>query len=292
MPGATPVSDFLDRFADDISLSDGFAIPIQKALELSNSIVPIEGYRGSLLAALMSEGLLSKEMVQIGSKKSECVRFAYQRLGDHQIAKRLIFLYEDKADSRKPFAPGGEIYELFEDGNGQYQRLGMLEAMSIQVPELYGFELIDVTRVQPWRTAAPSVGGQRTGHTISLIHLDKIVADFRALVLHHAGREYRYRCSLRTAEHSGATPAKPCRKACARKRRQDPLGGYASDLLYDFASGRPGRAGDGVYQRCNFGIQRTNEIGAAGDLLGDQPFTGELLFTSGVGVTDGFGAKH
>ena len=69
------------------------------------------------------------------------VRFSFQRLQDHLMAEALL---ERIADVRAALATGGTLSFIHDGDHLQWEWQGLIEALSIQVPERFGEELVDV----------------------------------------------------------------------------------------------------------------------------------------------------
>jgi hypothetical protein len=97
----------------------------------------------SLLSQLESEGAIAIETVQSddGTRTDE-VRFTFERFSDHQIANALLDKHFDPTDGPKSFSAGTPLREVV-FGHDAYRRSGIIEALSVQLPERAGIELFD-----------------------------------------------------------------------------------------------------------------------------------------------------
>lgn len=98
--------------------------------------------RQSLLAQFLSEGILTQDLVLTGSGDHETVRFTFERLYDHLRAQRLLDEHVDAKDVRASFrrAP----LASYVDPEAIWQHAGVVEALTMQLPERFGVELLDV----------------------------------------------------------------------------------------------------------------------------------------------------
>lgn len=95
----------------------------------------------SLLSALLSEGVLTQEAERHEGGIVETIRFTFERLSDHLRAGRLIAQI-DPADlqgsiQREPLA-------AYFSPNASWRYAGVIEALAVQFPEQFGYELFDV----------------------------------------------------------------------------------------------------------------------------------------------------
>lgn len=145
------VNDLVDRMAAD---SLGW-LPRATAQQTVDSHLPGRSYENSLFRNLISEGLLAEDLAPIDVETEEIVdaiRFAYERLSDHLMAKRLLELHLDRDDPTLTFGEDERLGQVFTDKWTAQRNRGLIEALSIQVPELIGRELGDcVTRAADWR---------------------------------------------------------------------------------------------------------------------------------------------
>lgn len=144
-PGKSYIRDFLDLVAQEMAEHDVSSVTLTRAFDLSQNVKRIDGFKDSLLNLLILEGLLIKELDwhRKDSEPLEIVSFAYQKLGDHEVARHLLEKFYDPDNPSAVFMSEGQIGRLFVDSRGYYFKKGLLEALSVQVPERFGFELID-----------------------------------------------------------------------------------------------------------------------------------------------------
>lgn len=97
----------------------------------------------NILTELISEGLF-KENIRYNreNRESECViEFNYERFGDYTITNFLIDKYVDKKDIISAFKRNGHLSFILEE---PYYNEGIIEALSVILPEKFGKELFEV----------------------------------------------------------------------------------------------------------------------------------------------------
>lgn len=104
----------------------------------------------SLLFQLENEGLITIEAAK-DVNDGELVRFTFERMSDHLIARALLDLYLDRSDPKRSFSSDGSLAQIAV-GRSSDENGGLLEAMAIQLPELIGAELIDVATLDDHNT--------------------------------------------------------------------------------------------------------------------------------------------
>ena len=116
-----------------------------KVVNLFESILNSGGsLEKSLLTQLESEGLLTVEMLSQNDGPSiELVRFTFERMSDHVIAKRLLDDHLDESDVTSSFHDDQPL-QTHVFGPNNFARAGIIEAIAIQLPERTKIEILDV----------------------------------------------------------------------------------------------------------------------------------------------------
>ena len=103
------------------------------------------GYDSSLFARLIREGLLAEDRIpdETGTYEN-FIHFAYERFSDHLVLKFMLSRYLDSASPGQSFAPGTPLGDLIKDEQSCRRNRGLVDALSVQIPEIVGRELADV----------------------------------------------------------------------------------------------------------------------------------------------------
>lgn len=98
----------------------------------------------NLLNDLIKENILIKNVFETytTSGNVDVIYFAYQRLGDFFIAEQLLLKYSNSDDLIRAFSKDNELGKFVNDYYWQYR--GILEALSVLLPEKYNLELFEV----------------------------------------------------------------------------------------------------------------------------------------------------
>ena len=148
------VQSALDSVARQIIEKETRWLPRKEVEEVVNERLPLREFTNSLYRGLIDEGVLVEIMDWTASDSTEEVVFiAYDRFADQIITDHLLRTHLDKSNPEAAFAEGGPLAFLY--GEGKYDLLGLLEAMSIQVPEWTGRELL---RIAPKVIDDPDIG--------------------------------------------------------------------------------------------------------------------------------------
>ena len=131
----------LEGVAKELIESERHAIPRTRAQQIVDGLLPNRTFSNSLYRGLVTEGVLVEDKAWWADDPSEEVTLiAYERFADHIIADYLLKTHLDSADLAAAFAGTGGLAFLCEKGG--YAPAGLIEALSIQVPELTGQELV------------------------------------------------------------------------------------------------------------------------------------------------------
>jgi len=128
----------LIKFKLDKNLS---YIPYESAVELANTIVSTYSQKRGFIDSLISEGVLSKNLYWDNGENFEGVYFAYERFEDHLTVDYLLTSQLENHSPESLFKTNGSFkkYFLYE-----YQYQGLVEALSIQLPEKADKELYEL----------------------------------------------------------------------------------------------------------------------------------------------------
>jgi V8-like Glu-specific endopeptidase len=119
-------------------------VPYDDACDIANGVVARYSSKRGIIEDLVHEGLLSKNLYWLNDgQDEEGIYFAYERLDDHFLADFLARTIVTSTNISQIFKVNGQLLYLFEY---EYRYQGVIEALSILLPELYGkelFELVD-----------------------------------------------------------------------------------------------------------------------------------------------------
>lgn len=116
------------------------AISYDKAYEVVEQILSKYRLESGILEDLVSEGLLSKNLFFKDGEYIEGIYFSYERFHDHLTVKYLFDNFLDKDNPKDSFENNEEFFRYY--NLWKYQ--GVIEAMSIQLPEITDNEFYSV----------------------------------------------------------------------------------------------------------------------------------------------------
>ena len=153
-PKDTLVQDALRGVAQLFADKNTRFLSRREAQRVVNDLLPDRDYSESLYRGLVTEGILLEDMDRRNAVSSEWVTsFTYERFADHIAAAYLIQSNLEVDSPEAAFAMGGGLAYLGKEG--VYTRPGLIEALSIQVPERTGQELV---RLAPKLLDEPNIG--------------------------------------------------------------------------------------------------------------------------------------
>jgi len=136
----------LNKLAQIMAQNSRRWVTEQEAEESINGLIShCAGYRDSLFFHLLAEGLLSEEYHWNGEgSPEEVIRFTYEKFADQQIIYYLLEKHSlSLKNSEELFRKETELSDIiFKDEYGENQ--GLIEALSLQIPERIGKELIEL----------------------------------------------------------------------------------------------------------------------------------------------------
>lgn len=134
------------RIAGAMASSGTRSLPLSEAQMLVDGSSALQSR--SLFAVAESESLLAtieRPAADFGGVAQYSVRFTFERVGDHLIAEYLV---GGVSDVEAAFALGGSLHFLLANKDAIGNNMGVLEALSIHLPEVLGVELLDVVPIE------------------------------------------------------------------------------------------------------------------------------------------------
>lgn len=141
-----PVQRAVGKFAETLAERGRTWLPREEARSLLNAFLPREGHERSLFKQLISEGVFSVDRFWSGegNEYEEGIRFSYERLTDYSVAKILLDEHLGPNDPIQSFSPAGPLAWVLKDESSAWKSSGLIEALSVQLPERLGKELAEV----------------------------------------------------------------------------------------------------------------------------------------------------
>jgi hypothetical protein len=132
----------VQSLADAIATAGGDYLPYETAKALTDAFAPMHTrWPQTLFGLMLSEGVLRRDRVYLGEDEGpvEAVGFAYQRFSDHLVVGALLDQHLPRGeDPARALAEGTPFGALVREAHQ-----GILEALSVQLPERTGTELLD-----------------------------------------------------------------------------------------------------------------------------------------------------
>lgn len=116
-------------------------VSYEQAFIIVNNLSKDYSIKRGLLDELISEGILSKNLFwNPENKYEEGVYLAYERFEDHLTA---TFIIEKNTEIEVAFKEGGNLFHLVKDEHDCNINKGLIEALTIQIPEKTGKEFYE-----------------------------------------------------------------------------------------------------------------------------------------------------
>ncbi len=116
-------------------------IPYESAIDIVNNIISRYSNRKDFVEHLISEGVLFKNIYWINGDNEEGISFAYERFEDHLIVSYLLEKHLNKDNLKISFENNSQLAKYI---THSYQYQGIIEALSIQLPEKIDKELYEL----------------------------------------------------------------------------------------------------------------------------------------------------
>lgn len=117
-------------------------MPYELAYQVVNESISSFIDKKGFIDELITEGVLSKNLFwKEADDYEEGVYLAYERFEDHLTVQ---YLLEHYPELEKEFKEGGKLYKYVENENAIYRHKGLIEAFSIQIPEIQGYEFYNL----------------------------------------------------------------------------------------------------------------------------------------------------
>ncbi len=151
------VSRALTAVADRFAENQLAWLPRDDGKEIVNALLPnIVEYSKTLYRNLVQEGMLVENLhierdPGTGEWTNiETVRLGFEKFTDHMVVRWLLDKHLDKDHPKLSFKKGKPLGKIF-PGEYRVRHVGWLEALSVQIPERLGCELVDlVPRARKW----------------------------------------------------------------------------------------------------------------------------------------------
>ncbi|AZB31982.1 AAA family ATPase [Chryseobacterium balustinum] len=238
--GYEGITKIMDFFLDAVNeaISDKHNIPVklnlvqkivqkiaEEIMETNNSFLPFDHAfdfiiqmkecnsvkdKSQFFQDIISEGVLTENVLYKDSEHVACVYISYERFSDHLIAKYYIEKYLNQKNPKSSFSKDSnlvkglkkigeklgfkftpkKLLELIKDEYSADDKKGIIEALSIQLPEVIGRELYDLVpkQVKEFSSVADSLLQSiiwRRADTISKTTEDYINETVKNKVIHY-----------------------------------------------------------------------------------------------------------
>ena len=118
-------------------------VPLNDSAKIVQKIQKDFGIRGDFFSALLSEGLFAKNIFwKSDNSYFEALYISYERFQDHLVISEILKNATEK-NINSYFENNGALNKYFKDQNSLYYNNGLIEALSIQIPERFSHELFE-----------------------------------------------------------------------------------------------------------------------------------------------------
>lgn len=153
-PKSNLVRTATQRLCEQMAETGSRFLPRHTAASVVDALLPGRDYERSLFRHMVSEGILAEDRwpIAINGEQPDVVHFSYEKLADHLIARHLLENHFDAANPARSFGRDARLGIVFTDEYTAAANSGLVEALSVQIPDRLGKELIDVApHCAQWR---------------------------------------------------------------------------------------------------------------------------------------------
>ena len=148
----------IEKLAEQMATDKTSWLLREKAKEIVDLVLPGRSFQASLFKALLSDGLLIDNKRIVNNEDKDVVHFSYERFLDHKICSQLLKKHIQDGQLSQAFSVDNPLGLLVKDKSAAWANKGLLEALAIQLPELYAQELPDVIpHAQEWQPVREAV---------------------------------------------------------------------------------------------------------------------------------------
>lgn len=148
----------IEKLAEQMAADKTSWLLREKAKEIVDLILPGRTFQTSLYKALLSDGLLIENKRIIDNEDKDVIHFSYERFLDHKICSYLLKRHIQNGQLNQAFNINNPLGLLVKDKSAAWANKGLLEALAIQLPELFSQELPDVIPdAQEWQPVREAV---------------------------------------------------------------------------------------------------------------------------------------
>lgn len=157
-------------------------LPLETAIECFDSVFPSQGHSDrSLLNHFEHEGILTIEPVYSGNDElEEQVRFTFERFSDFQIAGHLLNHHISQGNTLVQQKPSTPLCD-FLSSKDIYRHAGVIEALSVLLPEETEYELLDI--LPPTKNSLSLIAEDAFLKSLLLRRQDRFTEQTRELVI-------------------------------------------------------------------------------------------------------------
>jgi hypothetical protein len=143
-PNENIVRKAIEAFVKQLYFENTYGIVNNEARKIINSFDYQDKTNNgeSLFDLLINKGVLAYDLITKDDKKTEIVRFTYERFSDFMIAKHIIENCESVEEIAELFKPDNEIGRIIDEDNC-FNFRGIIEALGIIIPEKFQKEFIE-----------------------------------------------------------------------------------------------------------------------------------------------------
>ncbi|OGU29812.1 MAG: hypothetical protein A2057_08195 [Ignavibacteria bacterium GWA2_35_9] len=158
------VNKSIEKFAEELVLNQNFYLKREIAKKIIDEYLTFKKYEDSLFRNLLHEGIIHESKFYAGDNKYEDgISLSYEKFTDHYKAKTYLQKHFDFKNPTVNFTTESILGELLKDEDSCWFNKGLIESLSIQIPEKLNTELVEL---------APQI---KTFHPVKEAFMDSLI---------------------------------------------------------------------------------------------------------------------
>lgn len=142
------VQESIDLLTPEITKTTSFVLTKNVAYKLLTEKMNVHVNNSRLiLSELINESVLTENALfnrETGRFDNESIYFSYERFGDHLIVNSILKHEKTEITKSKQILATSRFYDYIDNNQSMNLNSGIIEALSIQLPEVVGYELYEL----------------------------------------------------------------------------------------------------------------------------------------------------
>lgn len=141
-------TEIFNLFSQKLYEQELYGLKTKECIKLIDEVVDIYGQTSYVvLLLLQEEGILSEDILYSSNQNdngTKIIRYTFERFSDYSIAEQIVENNFDADNLDATFNANNMFGKIFSKDYLEYRKAGIIEALSVIIPEKFNLELIDI----------------------------------------------------------------------------------------------------------------------------------------------------